>query len=151
MAKWYTYENNEVIGPFEANELESKVNPDSLVCRAGGEDWVKAGQVEELSKLFEDEQPQPPATEPEPAPPKDDTDVQGTESTQELPPEPTITKLRGICQQASDEKLAAEYNEHWGSYDRQERRIIRNEMVNRGIWKEVTEADEDEAEQGFMA
>ena len=149
MAKWYTYENNEVIGPFEVNELESKVNPDSLVCRAGGEDWVKASQVEELSELFEDEQPQPPAEEP--TPPEKDTEAQESESAQDLPPEPTVKKLREICQQASDDELADEYNEHWDSYDRKERRIIRNEMVNRGLWQEVTESEEEEAEQGLMA
>jgi hypothetical protein len=49
---YYYSENNEVLGPFTIQELEGKINPDSLVFNDSGTKWVKASDVPEISDLL---------------------------------------------------------------------------------------------------
>jgi hypothetical protein len=49
---YYYSENNEVLGPFTIQELEGKINPDSLVFNDTGTKWVKASDVPEISDLL---------------------------------------------------------------------------------------------------
>lgn len=134
MNKWYVYENDEVVGPFAREELADRIDPETLVCPAGEEDWIKAEGIEELSTLLNTTEKESPAAE-----------VKEPAENKSEPPVPTLEKLRTICKQASNEELAREFQEFWDEYDSQERRLLRNEMVNRNIWSELTEADaEDE-------
>lgn len=55
---YYYSENEEVLGPFTVQELEGKINPDSLVFSEDGTKWVKAADVPEIAALLFAEKPQ---------------------------------------------------------------------------------------------
>ncbi|WP_305303259.1 DUF4339 domain-containing protein [Duncaniella muris] len=54
MATWYVYQNNVQTGPVSEDQLSGMgLTPATLVWREGMEQWQPAGQVPELSFLFE--------------------------------------------------------------------------------------------------
>lgn len=54
MATWYVYQNNVQTGPVSEDQLSGMgLTPATLVWREGMEQWQPAGQVSELSFLFE--------------------------------------------------------------------------------------------------
>lgn len=57
---WYIKIDASVEGPFTVEELarDKRLSPDTLVWKKGFEAWKKAGEVEELSFLFEEEPPE---------------------------------------------------------------------------------------------
>lgn len=132
MNKWYLYENEEVVGPFEPAELSERIDADTLVCRAGEEEWNPAGGVPDLEPVLrEDEQP-----EPEPAE-RGTEDQSGEwsseETTEEEIIEPTLENLHEICEKAADRDLLEEHENHLDDYDEEERRLIREELERRGL------------------
>ena len=59
---FYVASEGHQTGPFRKTELRAKVasgdvNPDTLVWRAGLEDWIAAGQLEEMAALFAQQPP----------------------------------------------------------------------------------------------
>ncbi len=131
MTEWYIYEDQEVHGPFEYDNLCEKIGPKTLVCPAGTENWEQAGKLEQLAGCFESQTAATPT-------PKNEAE---STARPEVLPEPTLEALRTICQHATSADLQRQYREFWDSYDRQEQRIIRNELGNRGDWDELVEDD----------
>jgi len=119
MAQWYAYENDEVTGPFSEKELGQRIEPDTLVCPAGSEEWLKAGERTELQHLFEndggDQRPDRP-----------DEIVVG-----DL--EPNLDTLTRIAREANAEELLREFKNYWAEYDRKEHQIIYREMKHLDI------------------
>lgn len=53
MKQYYIYRNNENHGPFNLEELKTQqISKGTMVWFEGLEDWVKAGQTEDLQSLF---------------------------------------------------------------------------------------------------
>jgi hypothetical protein len=127
MSKWYLYENEEVVGPFEPSGLSGRIDEDTLVCRAGQEEWNHAGKVPELQSILrEDEREQPDSG-------GEQTPESQSEDTEEEIIEPTLENLRSICEKASDRNLLEEHEQHLDEYDEYERRILREELERRGL------------------
>ncbi|MFP4687928.1 MAG: DUF4339 domain-containing protein [bacterium] len=147
MNQWYVYLDDEVKGPYELAQLKELISESTLVCPAGSEDWVKAGEVEALQSLFTQA---PPAKPVAPSEPKNINTKQKSSPKNQAPETasaaygvmPTLNNLHLIARQASDDDLERELAEFWEEYDRAEQRIIRNEMTNRGIWPEEEESGE---------
>lgn len=143
MGKWYIYENEEVVGPFEVSQLEGRVTRGTLVCRAGEEDWEKADEIKEFQSLFESSDSkltleQTPSTEQCDNSFKDSkSNKEEHENLEEV--KPTLEGLANICQHAENDELIREYKSFWQRYDRKEKNIIRIELENRGIFEELTE------------
>jgi hypothetical protein len=144
MNQWYIYKDDEVQGPFTAEELEGQISRTTQVCPAGSEDWIKAEDVEELQQLFSGKKPtapqKPKKTSANNTKQKKNRQDPGQENNP--PVLPTLKSLHLITRQASDDDLKRELEEFWEEYDRSEQRIIRNEMTNRGIWPEKEESEE---------
>ena len=159
--RWYAYLDGEVQGPFEKEKLAGKISPEIQVCPAGSEDWQKAGEVEELKSIFEEKKQEKTPAPPEPSKEEEQTDQSKKTTTSRTsqekdsgdtelgePPEiPTLKDLHMISKQAADDELTREYEEFWDEYDRAEKRILRNEMIDRSIWPED---DPEEQEQGVL-
>ncbi|MFB6355601.1 MAG: hypothetical protein ABEJ65_03695, partial [bacterium] len=64
--------------------------------------------------------------------------------------QPTLNDLQRICDQATDDQLIREYQEFWDTYDNQEQRVIRKQMVMREIWYDVVEGEDEESEEVVM-
>jgi hypothetical protein len=131
MSKWYLYENEEVQGPFEKPDLRGRINPESLVCRAGEEEWNPAESVPELEDLFTE----PPT--PEPSTTDSDSNAGATTEDSVEPIEPTLENLREICEKASDRNLRYEYDHHSEEYDSEELEVIRSELERRSLLNEA--------------
>lgn len=60
MLKYYYIEDDSKLqrGPFMSDELERKaLRPETLVWRAGMQDWTEAGMLPELAYLFDTDMP----------------------------------------------------------------------------------------------
>lgn len=131
MSQWYLYENEEVVGPFEPADLSGRIDENTLVCRAGQEEWNPAAEVPELQSVLADDEGdqtnpgsgQGPSTE---------ADVSEEEII-----EPTLENLRRISEKASDRDLIEEHEQHLDAYDDHERRILREELEQRGLTDQV--------------
>jgi hypothetical protein len=139
MSQWYLYVNEEVTGPFDPSDLQNELEEDTLVCRAGEEEWQKAGTVPELNELLT------PDTQPEPT----ETTTTGTQESEtneeeldqvtdeETIIEPTLENFLDICEQASDQNLLNEYENNLSEYDSQERTILIDELKRRDIFQKT--------------
>lgn len=133
MNKWYLYENEEVVGPFDPGDLSGRIDEDTLVCRAGEEEWNPAGEVADLRDVLrEEEEPRDVDVDP-----VDQPDDAGDEETTEEVIEPTLDNLVEICERASDRTLITEFEQHRQEYDDEERRILREELEERGLGDRV--------------
>lgn len=161
--KWYIYENDEVVGPFSVEELGDRLSKETLVCRAGSEEWNEAREVDDLQEVFaEDDSGLRMASSPtsssaqetdqgasaEKSVSEGDRSQEGEQSepiqeSQDL--QPTLDELLKICQHAENRELVREFKEHWDEYDRAEKRVIRNEMKSRGIFNETKNGDSEKA------
>lgn len=131
MSGWYLYENEEVVGPFEPTELTGRIDEDTLVCRAGQEEWNPAAEVPDLqSVLLENERNQP-------GPWEGRKQESATEAPEEEIIEPSLENLRRICEKASDRDLLEEHEQHFDAYDDYERRILREELERRDLSDKV--------------
>ncbi len=144
MKQWYIYKDDEVQGPFTAEELEGQISRTTQVCPTGSEDWVKAEEIEKLKPLFSENKPAAPPKSEKFSESKTEQKKNRQDSSQENNPSvlPTLKNLHLITRQASNDDLKRELEEFWEEYDRSEQRIIRNEMTNRGIWPEKEESEE---------
>ncbi len=145
MSKWYVYDDDEVIGPFATDELVGQIESETLVCPAGSEEWKKAEEIEALQEFFGKPQAPPSAPPGEQVKETEQTEAESDQAPGE-PEKPTLNKLNAICQQATDDELTREYEKFWEEYDSPEQRIIRNEMVTRDLWEEVTATEEEDSE-----
>ncbi len=60
--QYYYHQNGQQYGPFTLDELKQRsINKDTLVWKAGMEEWVSAGELSDLSGLFPPIVPVPPA------------------------------------------------------------------------------------------
>ena len=131
MSKWYLYENEEVQGPFEKPDLRGRIDPESLVCRAGEEEWNPAESLPELEDLFA-ESPTPESSA------SDGASEAGSPTEDSVEPiEPTLENLRELCEKASDRNLRYEYDQHSEEYDIEELEVIRSELERRGLLNEA--------------
>ncbi len=57
MKEWYCLFRGRKEGPYSFLELKRhpRLTPDTLVWKKGFHEWVRAGQVRELQKIFKDE------------------------------------------------------------------------------------------------
>lgn len=140
MNQWYLYEDEEVKGPFDKDELSGRVDPESLICRAGKEEWNPAESIPELKDLFLDDSPTSPGTispegsSQEDQPQKEQSVNTETKSEKSIDPiAPTLDNLREICEQVSDQDLRIEHEQHRDQYDERELKVIRSEMERRGL------------------
>jgi hypothetical protein len=121
MKDWYIYEDDEVVGPFNGPELAGKIEPDTLVCPAGEEEWKKASEREDVKPFLgtpgEDEEEET----------HDDEEIVVGNL------EPNLETLTRIAREANAEDLQREFQEHWEEYDREEQKIIYQEMEHLGI------------------
>lgn len=133
--------DDEVRGPYSTEQLEGKITEDTLVCRAGDEEWQNAADVPTFSAMFEaldtptDPSPDGTSSIPSNSATKSDQKIEIDEI------EPTLNELHKITRHATTEDIKREYNEFWSEYDSREQRILRNEMIDRGIWDELSEPD----------
>ncbi len=141
MSRWYLYENEEVIGPFYKADLSGRIDPETLVCRAGEEEWNPAQSVPELNNLVSNDQSDSPETG------SQDQSQQGNQHREEIdetqsdkniePIDPTLCNLRQICETASDRNLRYEYEKHQEDYDEKELELIRAELERRDLLSET--------------
>lgn len=138
MKEWYIYEDDEVVGPFTGPELADKIEPDTLVCPAGSEEWKQASERPEVQPyLGQDEEEETDESPAEPSEPTDQQqDTSDSEESFEVPVgdlEPTLDNLKRIAREANAEDLRREFQEFWDEYDRKEQQIIYQEMEHLGI------------------
>lgn len=130
MAEWYLYENNEVIGPFTPEDLTDRLQSDTLVCKAGQENWRDAADVPELNAILEE----PPETESPDRTAFEEEESTAEESDQSVESiEPTLDKLKSICEKASDQNLLREHESFLDEYGRYEKEIILEEINQRNL------------------
>lgn len=61
MKKYYLFENNETIGPFELEELKTKnIKADTWICVEFENDWQTASSIPDLAPLLQWQPPKPP-------------------------------------------------------------------------------------------
>lgn len=136
MKEWYIYEDDEVVGPFEGPELADHIDPDTLVCPAGSDEWKKASERSEVRPFLspdDSEETNEPDTSKNEASP-DEKDVQTTDEDVEAGElEPTLNNLERIAREASAEELKREFQHYWDDYDRKEQQIIYREMKHLDI------------------
>ena len=137
MKEWYLYEDDDVVGPFTGPELADKIEPDTLICPAGSEEWKKASERPEVQPYLGDDEETGEPTD-EPAEPSAQQQPDETESGDsfEVPVgdlEPTLDNLKRIAREANAEDLRREFQEYWDEYDRKEQQIIYQEMEHLGI------------------
>src|SRR3989338_3356063 len=60
MDRWYAYVDNKMYGPYAPEQLGEFIQPGTLICREGTEEWKPADGVPELSYLLRGAELPPP-------------------------------------------------------------------------------------------
>ncbi len=137
MSGWYLYENEEVRGPFETEDLQGKLRKEVLVCRAGEKKWRKASNVEALNDLLAE--PNSPGASTGPSSvssargEKRETGSTSGAYDNENIIEPTLDNFLALCEKASDRDLLNEYETNLTEYDSLEREILVDELQRRDL------------------
>lgn len=140
MSTWYIYENEEVLGPYNPEDLTDYLEEDTLVCRAGEKEWQEAGNVPELANILTDEAPgdgnksrQKTTEDPLSGQTKQNEPKETTSDDEEEIIEPTLKNFLEICEGASDNDLLNEYESNFQEYDAQEKQILVDELQRRNL------------------
>lgn len=146
MTKWYLYKNEEVIGPYPTDDLERRISKDTRVCRAGEKEWNRAVEVPELQSVLKQGESKNSA-ETKRSSRKDQSQkivsqnqtktTEGSEEDDIDSIEPTLENLVEICEKADGGDLIREYESFWTEYDDMERKIILEEIDERGLSDEI--------------